>query len=51
MRPQQAAQVRDFLVEALEGEAKITRRVLEAVPAQGSDCRPDPKSRTGLDLA
>lgn len=51
MKPEQAAQLRDFLVEALEGEAKTTRRVLEAVPAKGSDYRPDPKSRTGLELA
>ncbi|MCL6482136.1 MAG: DinB family protein [Firmicutes bacterium] len=51
MTPEQAVVLRDCFVEALEEEAKITRRVLEAVPAKGSDYRPDPKSRTGLELA
>jgi uncharacterized damage-inducible protein DinB len=51
MTPEQAAQLRDFFVETLNEEAKTTRRVLEAVPAKGSDYRPDPKSRTGLELA
>lgn len=51
MRPEQATFLRDFFLQTLEMEAKTTRRVLEAVPAKGSDYRPDPKSRTGLELA
>lgn len=51
MNPEQAVVIRDFFVGMLEQEAKTTRRVLEAVPAAKGDYRPDPKSRTGLDLA
>jgi uncharacterized damage-inducible protein DinB len=51
MTPEKAITLRDFFAETLEAEAKTTRRVLEAVPAKGSDYRPDPKSRTGLELA
>jgi uncharacterized damage-inducible protein DinB len=51
MNAEQAAAVRDFLVNALTDEAKTTRRVLEAVPAKGHDYRPDPKSRSGFELA
>lgn len=51
MTPEQAIALRDFFAQSLEGEAKTTRRVLEAVPAKGNDYRPDPKSRSGLELA
>ena len=51
MNPEQAAFLRDFTVTALEGEAQTTRRVLQAVPEKGNDYRPDPKSRSGFELA
>lgn len=51
MTPEQAVTLRDYFVQELDAEAKTTRRVLEAVPAKGSDYRPDAKSRSGLDLA
>jgi uncharacterized damage-inducible protein DinB len=51
MTPEQAITLRDYFLGELEGEAKTTRRVLEAVPSKGGDYRPDPKSRTGLELA
>ena len=51
MEHAQATILRDFLAQSLEQEAQVTRRVLEAVPATGNDYRPDPKSRTGLELA
>jgi uncharacterized damage-inducible protein DinB len=51
MQPEQATFLRDFFAQSLEQEAQITRRVLAAVPATGNDYRPDPKSRTGLELA
>jgi uncharacterized damage-inducible protein DinB len=51
MTPEQALAVRDFIVQALEMEAQTTKRVLQAVPEKGNDYRPDPKSRTGLELA
>ena len=50
MQPEEATFLRDFFLQTLETEAKITRRVLEALPAKGNDYRPDPKSRTGLEL-
>lgn len=51
MKPEQAAGIRDFFVEALKMEAQTTRRVLEAVPDAKSSYRPDDKSRTGFELA
>ncbi len=51
MKPEQAAGIRDFFVEALKQEAKTTRRTLEAVPDAKSSYRPDEKSRTGFELA
>jgi len=51
MTPEQATSLRDYFVEEIESEAKTTRRVIDAVPAKGNDYRPDPKSRTGLELA
>jgi uncharacterized damage-inducible protein DinB len=51
MTPEQAITLRDYFLQELDGEAKTTRRVLEAVPAKGSDYRPDAKSRSGLELA
>ncbi len=51
MTPEQATLLRDFLVTGLQEETKTTRRVLEAVPGIGNNYRPDPKSRTGFELA
>jgi uncharacterized damage-inducible protein DinB len=51
MKPEQAAFLRDFFAETLAQEAKTTRKVLEAVPATNNNYRPDPKSRTGFELA
>ena len=35
----------------LQNERKTTRRVIEAIPADQSGYRPDPKSKTALELA
>lgn len=51
MTSEQATFLRDFLVQGLQEEAKTTRRVLESVPDKGNNYRPDPKSRTGFELA
>lgn len=35
----------------IQNERKTTRRVIEAIPADKSNYKPDPKSRSALDLA
>jgi len=47
--PQFAAAYRDFMVGALENESATTAKVLAQVRA--GDWRPDPKSRTAMELA
>ena len=42
--------VADFLLADFENEAQTTLRVLEAVPNEHLDYRPDPKAKTGLGL-
>lgn len=51
MKPEQAAGLRDYFLESLKEEAKTTRRVIEAVPDGKGSYRPDPKSRSGFELA
>ena len=51
MTPEQAVFLRDFLLAGIEGEMAITRRVVAAVPDDRRDHRPDPKARTGWELA
>jgi uncharacterized damage-inducible protein DinB len=51
MQPEQAYGVAQFLLRNVENEQKATRRVLAAVPAEKADYRPDPKSKTGFELA
>src|SRR4051812_18584879 len=51
MTPEQAAFLRDGVyAKTLEQESETTARVLEAVPAGACDYKPDPASRTALDL-
>ncbi len=42
--------VADFLIADFENEMQTTLRVIEAVPANHLEYRPDPKSKTGLGL-
>jgi uncharacterized damage-inducible protein DinB len=42
--------VADFLVADFESEMQTTLRVIEAVPDDRLDYRPDPKAKTGLGL-
>lgn len=50
MGPTEAKTVADFLVADFEQEMETTLRVLEAVPNQRLDYRPDTKGKTGLGL-
>jgi uncharacterized damage-inducible protein DinB len=52
MNANEAAGMRDFFAMGLDAEAKTTRKVLAAVPdGDMRNYRPDPKSRTGFELA
>ncbi len=51
MDPQQSLFLRDFLLQPLEDEIRETGRVLAAVPEIHREYRPDPKSRSALELA
>ncbi len=51
MTSDQATFLRDFLLKAIQDEYPTTRRVIEAVPDEKSDYRPDPKSMTARELA
>lgn len=52
MTPEQAVFLRDYILQAIEGEFAATKRVLAAIPEkQGDDYRPDPKSKTARELA
>jgi len=50
MDTKQAKTVADFLIADFENEMQTTLRVMEAVPDDHLDYRPDPKSKTGLGL-
>lgn len=49
--PDFAVSYRDMLLPAIAHERKTTRRVIQAIPDKNHDYRPDPKSRTALELA
>lgn len=40
----------DVYLPALKNESRTTRKVLEAVPAENADHRPDPASRSAIEL-
>lgn len=46
-----AVGMRDFYVQQLEKEMPATLKTVEAIPADKCGWKPDPKSRTALDLA
>jgi uncharacterized damage-inducible protein DinB len=50
MNPTEARTVADFLVADFDSETHTTLRVLETVPADHLDYRPDSKAKTGLGL-
>lgn len=51
LTPDQAKIIFDALLRQLKAEHKTTLRVLQAVPADMGDYRPDERSMTALDLA
>lgn len=51
MQPQEAAALAAFLLEECRFEGPVTRKVLAAVPQDQPDYRPDPVSKTALELA
>ncbi len=51
MNPEHAAVVANFLCVTCENEAKITRKVIAAVPEDKHDYKPDPNARTAFELA
>lgn len=50
MDSQEAKTVADFLIADFENEMRTTLRVIEAVPNDHLDYRPDSKAKTGLGL-
>ena len=51
MNPEQAKSISLFLIAALEQESATTRKIIAAVPADKSDYRPHPTSKSALELA
>ena len=52
LQPQQAAYYfNTFSLPALRNEHKITKQVIEAIPLDKGDYRPDPVSKSALELA
>jgi uncharacterized damage-inducible protein DinB len=49
--PEQASFLRDFTLPSVKNEHKVTRSVIEAIPATSPDYRPDPNSRSAMELA
>jgi uncharacterized damage-inducible protein DinB len=50
-REQASFLLNDIYLPQIRNEHKTTRRVIEAIPAEKSGWKPDPKSKTALDLA
>jgi uncharacterized damage-inducible protein DinB len=48
---EQAAFLLQIELPALKNEHRVTRRVIEAIPLDKEDYRPDPQSKTALELA
>jgi uncharacterized damage-inducible protein DinB len=51
MQPEQAAFLLQIHLPAVQNEQGTTRRVIEAIPLDHGDYRPDPQSKTALELA
>jgi uncharacterized damage-inducible protein DinB len=51
MRPDQAEFLRNFYAVSFKNEHPVTRRVIEAIPADKANYRPDDIVKSGMDLA
>jgi uncharacterized damage-inducible protein DinB len=51
MTPEFAIALRGVFLQGLAGEFETTKKILSAVPDQNHDYKPDPKSKTAIELA
>jgi uncharacterized damage-inducible protein DinB len=51
LQPEQAGTLLQVTLPALKNEHRITKKIIEAVPLDKGDYRPDPNSKTALELA
>jgi uncharacterized damage-inducible protein DinB len=51
LQPEQATFLLQMALPALKNEHRITRKIIEAIPAEQGDYRPDAVSKSALDLA
>lgn len=51
IQPEQAAFLVGLALPALKNEHRLTKRIIEAIPVDKGDYRPDPLSMSALDLA
>lgn len=51
MQPEQATFLLNFMLPQIKNEHKLTRKVIEAVPVDKGEYKPDPRSMSALDLA
>lgn len=51
LQPDQAALLKTVFLTAVEREQAVTRKVIEAIPVDKGDYRPDAASKTALELA
>lgn len=49
--PEQASFLLDFTLPSVKNEHRVTRSVIEAIPLANLDYRPDPYSKTAVELA
>ena len=51
LTPEWAIFFRDYMLDALRREQPVTQRVVEAIPVDKGDFRPDPVGKSALELA
>jgi uncharacterized damage-inducible protein DinB len=51
IKPEHGAFLLQFLLPALKSEHRTTRAVIEAIPSDKGDYRPDPAAKTAMELA
>jgi len=51
LQPEQALYLRDNAIRSMKAEQPITRRVIEAIPLDKGDYRPDDVGKSALELA
>jgi uncharacterized damage-inducible protein DinB len=51
MQPEQALFLRDNAIRTLKAEQPVTQRVIEAIPLDKGDYRPDPAAKSAIELA